>query len=52
MADVPFEKDGKVGVVWDQYEDGRPIVYEALDEKDNADAKPRQPGKQSDSIRA
>jgi hypothetical protein len=52
MADVPLEKDGKEGVIWDQYSDGQPIVYEALDEKDNPDAKPRQHGKRSDTIQA
>lgn len=52
MADVPIPKDNKEELAWNQYFNGEPVVYEALEEKDNKDTKPRQHGKRSDVIRS
>ena len=46
MADVPMRKDDKFS--WNKYYDGVDIVYEALAEKDNPDAKPRRHGAGTD----
>ena len=42
MSDVPMRKDPKF--CWDKYYDGAEIIYEALAERDNKDAKPRRHG--------
>lgn len=51
MANVPVRKDSKLELEWNRYFDGTEIVYEALGEKDNPDAKPRRHGENTD-IRA
>jgi hypothetical protein len=46
MTNVPMRKDDKFN--WDRYYDGDEIVYEALAEEDNKDAKPRRHGRATD----
>ncbi len=46
MTDVRMKKDEKFS--WNRYYDGDEIVYEALGENDNKDAKPRRHGRTTD----
>jgi len=49
MANVPSRKERKDEVTWDGYSDRVDIVYQALVENDNYEAKPRQPGERTDN---
>jgi hypothetical protein len=51
MANVSLRKDPKLELAWNVYFDGAEIVYTALAEEDNPDAKPRCPRQYTD-IRA
>jgi len=48
MANVPVRKSDKLELEWNCYFDGSEIVYEALAEKDNPDAKLRRHGEKVD----
>jgi len=51
MANVPVNKSHKRDLAWNKYFDGTEIVYEALKEKDNPEAKPRLHGKRGNDLR-